>query len=1075
MKRTAIAWQTFWGCGLSLTALLLLVSMLLLSSQPANAQAMLDARNSATQALRMKSLQANVTIRDAFAQTQVQMVFQNELSAQTEADFEYVVPDGSLVTHFAYWFKDEKVVARVVEKERALAIYQAITVQRRDPALIERISKNKFRARIFPIEPNADLKVEMRWVQVLSSDAKGHFYRFPLKPREEGKGTLENLNIRVRAVPGAGVSKIVNNYKLTAKTENEGQVFQLSEKNYRPSQDLVVRFERPLRALHASLYAAPSGGRDGFFALALTPSQNLKAPKLTFNGIATYNVLPARLPNLRAHQTFVVVGRYRPTAANKPAGIALSGFGPNTARQSLRFSGKREDNNLASKLWAAAQIERLSPNDKIAEKNRERLIELSTRFTLPSSVTSWLAVPKAEWENFKELIAWDDLNRIGPQLVQLKKQGKLHTRLAKRLRSQFDRACYTLGKKPSTQLAEFFEEEQQERRYALQRKRNDIAYQMADATAVGNKQKAQRLQRQIASLNRQLGEGARQGIADAHNVRMSQLAEQWARERLQPKSNQKKLRQFEQRLSRLQSQATEDASSLQRNASKNILSSSLHPSAQKITKEIVEGRIDSEEVRKLQRQAGELGDRVGLDGQAMLQANTRELAVYRARRIASELVEGQRAYQPNQAEIQNLQEQLKRLEEIGITPDQLLQEAEKQWSWNSWQQAYRWAWAKYGQKPNPDEAAHWRRMLEDSVNIYNQNQKNQGLNYQRSVDKLLADAEYSQFQSRVSQLHNERANEISLKNRDPQKLQAIDDELEKIMSSVMPLTRKRLSQRSGTMNSWGMRDLMLAEYKKESPNPERTAEIEEKFINSQRDSYFTRSKIDDPKLYGQLRVERLKARTQQELLAEKLQKENATLSLEEKKRLTANRVQLAKREKELAVRMGDPLIQVQAPQDAQQVVAVFPGGEIKQMVFNTDSQQWEARFDVPTYAVEGAYTVSVIVVFKDGIRKHLTMRFHVDVTAPGGAGKALLIDKGGARLLRLELDADEDTARVLALLPGGQKVELSPSTQMKNRFFALAPLTNEGQQALELKSLSVVFILTDRAHNRTMVTVDMSR
>src|SRR5690606_2200021 len=139
------------------------------------------------------------------------------------------------------------------------------------------------------------------------------------------KGTLENLNIRVRVVPDAGVTKVVNNYKLAPTTESQAQVFQLSEKNYRPAQDFLLRFERPVRALHASLYAAPSGGRDGFVALALTPSQNLKAPKLTFNGIATYNVLPARLPNLRAHQTFIVVGRYRPNPGNKPVGIALSG------------------------------------------------------------------------------------------------------------------------------------------------------------------------------------------------------------------------------------------------------------------------------------------------------------------------------------------------------------------------------------------------------------------------------------------------------------------------------------------------------------------------------------------------------------------------------------------------------------------------------------------------------------------------------------------------------------------------------------------------------------------------------
>ena len=1078
MKRTANAGQPFWGRGLSLSVVLLIGLMLAVNST-ANAQAMLGARNSATQALRMKALDVNVSIRGAFAQTQVQMVFQNELAERTEADFEYVVPDGSVVTHFAYWFKDEKVVARVVEKERALAIYQAITTRQRDPALIERISKNKFRARIFPIEPNADLKVEMRWVQVLSSDAKGIFYKFPLKPQEEGKGTLENLSLRVKAIPDAGVTKVVNNYKLTPKTEEKAQVLHLTEKNYRPSQDFLVRFERPARALHTSLFAAPSGGRDGFFALALTPSQNLKAPKLSLDGIATYSVLPARLPNLRAHQTFVVVGRYRPNAGNKPASIALSGFGANTARQTLNFSGKREDNNLASKLWAAMQIEELSPNQKTAERNRERLIALSTRFTLPSSVTSWLAVPKEEWENFKQQIAWSDIERIGPQLYQLKKRGKLRTPVAKRLRSQFYKACYTLGENPAERLAEYLEVEERQRRAALETALQNECYKttqlLAEAIASGQNAKAARYRRRIGQLNRRLRQSPQQGIADANNQLIYRTATEWAEAKLQPTVDEKRVLRLENRLRRLQPNATSNAQKFKQDSSNIKLREILSRDAQDIIEEIAAGRANSEKVKALEHKAAQLGVRVGLNGPDILRESTRNQAHRRAISLASRYAEEENEYKPKQEKIEELKTQLERLESVGVKKDVLLQAAQNDWAMSTWSLGYKWARAQHGEEANPYEAAHWRKKLEKAVKLYNAQHANGNYVSMLSVDELLTDAEIHYLSDRVNGLRNQRKTEASLKNQDPQDLKRIDSELEKILNSMTPQARQQITMGQGWVTSDGMRDLMIAEYKKPQSNPLRTAEIEQKFIALQKDEYFTRRFINDSEIYGKLRVERLKARTQQELLAEKLQKEDATLSPAEKQRLTANQAQLAKREKELAVRMGDPLIQVQAPQDAQQVVAVFPGGEIKQMIFNTDSKQWEARFDVPTYAVEGAYTVSVIVVFKDGTRKHLTMRFHVDVTAPGGAGKALLIDKDGAKLLRLELDADEDTARVLALLPNGQKVELSPSTQQENRFFALAPLTGKGQQALELKSLNVVFILTDRAHNRTTVTVDMSR
>ncbi|MDF2440781.1 MAG: Vault protein inter-alpha-trypsin domain, partial [Abditibacteriota bacterium] len=92
------------------------------------------------------------------------------------------------MTYFAYWFGNEKVVARIVEKERATASYGYITAppRQRDPVLVELIGKNTFRARIVPVEPNADLKIEMRWVQPLSTDAKSWIYTFQALCATEG-------------------------------------------------------------------------------------------------------------------------------------------------------------------------------------------------------------------------------------------------------------------------------------------------------------------------------------------------------------------------------------------------------------------------------------------------------------------------------------------------------------------------------------------------------------------------------------------------------------------------------------------------------------------------------------------------------------------------------------------------------------------------------------------------------------------------------------------------------------------------------------------------------------------------
>ena len=168
------------------------------------------------------------------------------------------------------------------------------------------------------------------------------------------------------------------------------------------------------------------------------------------------------------------------------------------------------------------------------------------------------------------------------------------------------------------------------------------------------------------------------------------------------------------------------------------------------------------------------------------------------------------------------------------------------------------------------------------------------------------------------------------------------------------------------------------------------------------------------------------------------------------------------------LRLGDPLIAIDAPRDALQVVAVMPDGQIKRLQWNQAAQRWEARFDIPNYAGEGAYEIRVVVVEKDGACHKNTVRYNVDMTAPSGAGAARLSAENGATL-RLEIAGDKDTARVFAIV-GDEKIELKLSPNGDGRFFALSSLA-DGQKAPD----KVTYILTDLAHNRTTIEVDISR
>jgi Ca-activated chloride channel family protein len=160
-------------------------------------------------------------------------------------------------------------------------------------------------------------------------------------------------------------------------------------------------------------------------------------------------------------------------------------------------------------------------------------------------------------------------------------------------------------------------------------------------------------------------------------------------------------------------------------------------------------------------------------------------------------------------------------------------------------------------------------------------------------------------------------------------------------------------------------------------------------------------------------------------------------------------------------RAGDPLLRVSAPANAAQVVAVMPSGEVKALVFNAATKSWEARFDIPTWVPDGNYAVAVMIVDGSGLRNRVQLHFRVDNKPVQGMGQL----KVRGDNWRLEVSVGEEVNRVSALLPWGQKLDLS---QQNGRFAAEVAIP----ESFRDQKKTVTFLLTDTAHNRTTISVD---
>lgn len=394
----------------------------------AEASAVLTATKGSSRNLQPRAIDISTSIDGAWAQTTVTTVYANANPNDIEADFIYSAPPGSVVTGFAYWYGKEKVVARIVEKERAKKIYQATkdAVQPVDPALVEMIGKNLFRARINPVAANEDLRVEIKLAQPLATEKGALVWNYPL-PADTSDVTLDWFRAIVEVKNGAGA---LNNYGAPL---TDGQ-FTIKKYNFKPITNLRVSLPQTPSPLTANLVAEhkPMGAAkvsdDAFFALSLrSPFAMSGMPKIS--GVKTFEVLP---PEKSSPGEIRISGRYRGKGAATVSWgryQTVTWFPPSTDTDN-------EISGLAAPLWGAARIEGLSKD----ASTRLRVIALSQQFGLPSKWTSWLAMPAEERKKFNDEIRRIDLNSKGEQWARTwiieTENGRQYSPLALRARAE---------------------------------------------------------------------------------------------------------------------------------------------------------------------------------------------------------------------------------------------------------------------------------------------------------------------------------------------------------------------------------------------------------------------------------------------------------------------------------------------------------------------------------------------------------------------------------------------------------------------------------------------------------------
>jgi len=126
----------------------------------------------------------DITIDGEYATTTMHQTYLNKSGVRTEGQYSLRPGSGSHVDGFAYWNGEQKIVGEVFERQTAHRVYDSVVARNRDPGLLEEKGEGQFGFKVFPIEPNENKRVEVRWTKWLERHAQAVHYRAPITSRD---------------------------------------------------------------------------------------------------------------------------------------------------------------------------------------------------------------------------------------------------------------------------------------------------------------------------------------------------------------------------------------------------------------------------------------------------------------------------------------------------------------------------------------------------------------------------------------------------------------------------------------------------------------------------------------------------------------------------------------------------------------------------------------------------------------------------------------------------------------------------------------------------------------------------
>lgn len=232
--------------------------------------------------LRIHHHRVSVDVRERIAETRVEQTFLNTTDRTLEATYVFPVPEGATVSGFSMWVNGQRMEGELLDAGQARAVYESIVARMRDPGLVEHMGGNLFRARVFPIGPHSEQRIEIRFSQTLEYQGSVVHYRYPLRTNGPATQTLADFTVSFDIASRTAIRAVYSpTHNLSVNRDGDHHVV-ASYEGSRTSldRDFDLYYAVDDGDVGLSLLTHRPLGEDGYFLAMIAPRTELTDQEL---------------------------------------------------------------------------------------------------------------------------------------------------------------------------------------------------------------------------------------------------------------------------------------------------------------------------------------------------------------------------------------------------------------------------------------------------------------------------------------------------------------------------------------------------------------------------------------------------------------------------------------------------------------------------------------------------------------------------------------------------------------------------------------------------------------------------